>query len=71
MSKKYEIEIIETLSKVVEVKANSLDEAIDKVQRGYSNEEYILDADSFKEVQIQPSEDEIIKNKIKKDRESR
>lgn len=71
MSKKYKIEIIETLSKAVEVKANSLEEAIDKVQIGYSNEEYILDADSFKEVQIQPSEDEIIKNKIKKDRESR
>ena len=34
----YEIEIEEVLQKVVKVKADSLDKAIDKVEEGYRNE---------------------------------
>ena len=43
MAKIYKIEIEEILQKVVEVKANSLDEAFDIVQNKYANQEYILD----------------------------
>ena len=43
MQKTYNIEIEETLQKVVKIKANSLDEAIDIAKERYRNEEYILD----------------------------
>ena len=43
MSKIYEIEIEETLQKVVKIEANSIDEAIDIAKEKYSNQEYILD----------------------------
>lgn len=39
MSQKYKIEIEETLSKVVEIEANSLEEALDIVQQRYVKEE--------------------------------
>ena len=41
MGKEYEIEIEETLQKVVKIKANSLNEAINIAKEKYSNEEYI------------------------------
>lgn len=52
MAKKFNIEIEETLQKVVQVKANSLNEAMNKVQEKYRNEEYILNEDDFKGVEF-------------------
>lgn len=71
MEKIYNIEIEELLQKVVQVKANSLDEAINIVQNKYSNQEYILDYEDYKGVEFREYKDEILKNKKPKDRESR
>ena len=54
----YEIEIEEVLHKVVKVKANSLDTAIDKVEEGYRNEKYVLDYNDFKGVEFREFKDE-------------
>ena len=71
MEKIYKIEIEEILQKVVEVKANSLDEAFDIVQNKYNNQEYILDYEDYKGVEFREYKDEILKKKNPKDRESR
>lgn len=52
MNKIFEIEIEEVLQKVVKVKADSLDKAIDKVEEGYRNEKYVLDYNDFKGVEF-------------------
>lgn len=44
---KYNVEIVETLRKVVEVSANSEEEAIRKVEEMYFNEDIVLGADDF------------------------
>ena len=49
MSKFYNIEIEEVLQKVVKVKADSLSEAIEKVEERYRDEEYVLDYNDLKE----------------------
>ena len=54
----YKIEIEELLQKVVEVEADSLDEAIDKVHNAYRNEEYVLDYNDFKGVEFREFKDE-------------
>lgn len=54
----YEIEIEEVLQKVVKVKADSLDEAIDKVEEEYRNEKYVLDYNDFKGVGFREFKDE-------------
>ncbi len=69
MSKVYQIEIEETLQKVVEIKANSLDEAIDIVQEKYRNEEYILNEDDFKGAEFSEYKDEVTKQKKHKEME--
>ena len=71
MSKNYKIEIEEVLQKVVEIKANSLDEAFDIVQNKYANQEYILDYEDYKGVEFREYKDEILKSKKPKERESR
>lgn len=48
----YNIEIQEFLSKVVEVKAASVEEAISKVKEMYYNEEIVLDADDYVTTEI-------------------
>lgn len=58
MNKIFEIEIEEVLQKVVKVKADSLDEAIDKVEEEYRNEEYVLDYNDFKGVEFREFKDE-------------
>lgn len=45
--KKYNIAIEETLFKIVRVEAESYDDAIDKVESLYGNQEIILGADDF------------------------
>ena len=69
MSKVYQIEIEETLQKVVKIKANSLDEAIDIAQNRYSNQEYVLDYEDYKGVEYREYKDEVIKEKKYKERE--
>ena len=69
MAKIYQIEIEETLQKVVKIKADSLDEAIDIAQNRYSNQEYILDYEDYKGVKFREYKDEVIKQKNKKERE--
>ena len=69
MAKIYQIEIEETLQKVVKIKADSLDKAIDIAQNRYSNQEYILDYEDYKGVEFRQYKDEIIKQKNKKERE--
>ena len=71
MGKEYEIEIEETLQKVVKIKANSLNEAINIAKEKYSNEEYILDYQDYKGTEFSEYKDEIVKEKKGKNRESR
>lgn len=44
---KYNVRIIETLSRIVEVEADSRDEAWDKVETQWKHSEIVLDADDF------------------------
>lgn len=71
MGKEYEIEIEETLQKVVKIKANSLNEAINIAKEKYSNEEYILDYQDYKGTEFREYKDKIVKEKKVKNRESR
>jgi hypothetical protein len=41
----FKIEVKETLSRTIEVEANSTEEALDKIKALYKNEEIVLDAD--------------------------
>lgn len=69
MSKIYRIEIEETLQRVVEIKADSLEDAIDIAQNRYSNQEYVLDYEDYKGVEFSEYKDEVIKEKKHKERE--
>lgn len=71
MSKIYNIEIEETLQKVVKIEANSLEEAIQIADEKYSNEEYVLDYQDYKGTEFREYKDEIVKDKKQKNRESR
>jgi hypothetical protein len=51
--KQYEVEITETLQRVVKVKARTLDEAITQVKESYKHEEIILDSSDFVGVDIE------------------
>lgn len=48
----FHIKVIEKLERVIEVEASNRYEAICKVEEMYNDEEIILDADDFKEVEI-------------------
>lgn len=69
MSKVYQIEIEETLQKVVKIKADSLEDAIDIAQNRYSNQEYVLDYEDYKGAEFREYKDEVIKEKKHKERE--
>lgn len=43
----YKIQIQETLSKTVEIQANTIDEALQIAQKSYQNEEIVLDWGDF------------------------
>ena len=43
----FKVEIQELLSRIVEVEANSIDEALDKVNQLYRNQEIVLDSNDF------------------------
>lgn len=71
MNKNYEIEIEETLQKVVKINANSLEEAIDIAREKYSNEEFVLDYQDYKNTDFREYRNEVLKEKKEKNRESR
>ena len=50
--KTFEVEITETLQRVIKVMANSEKEALDIVVEKYSNEEIVLDASDCTEISI-------------------
>ena len=45
--KKYQIEITETLQRIVEIKASSLDDAIIEINSRYENQEIVLDSNDY------------------------
>lgn len=51
---KFKLEITETLSRDVEVEAETLEEAIAHLKKAYRNEEIILGADDFVAYGINP-----------------
>ena len=51
--KKYEIQITETLQRIVVVKAKDLLTALGVVEDGYIKEETVLDADDFVSVEYE------------------
>lgn len=68
--KTYQIEVEEILQNVYEIEADSLEEAIDKAEEMYKNEEIILDYESLKETNYREYEDIVQKEKPKnKERE--
>jgi len=50
--KKFKIEIKETLSRVIEVESDSLEDAIIKAKEKYNNEEVILSFEDFIDTEI-------------------
>ena len=66
MNKNYEIEIEETLRKVVKINANSLEEALDIAIEKYSKEEFVLDYQEYKNTDFREYRNEVLKEKKKK-----
>lgn len=50
----YKIQITETLSRVIEIQASDLDEALHMVEDDYKREAIVLDADDCVEYEIEP-----------------
>lgn len=52
--KEFEVEITETLSKIIKIKANTFEEALESVTKMYEQEQIILDSDNFikKEIKL-------------------
>ena len=50
--KTFKIEIKETLSKIIEIEANSIEDAIEKTTLLYKHEEIILSADDYFDTEI-------------------
>lgn len=55
--KKYRIKVIETLSRIIELEAEDLSSAIDKVNKMIRSEEIVLSAEDFDGIDIYPAED--------------
>ena len=53
----FKIEVKETLSRIIEIEANSVDEAFSKIQNLYKNEKIVLDADDYVETEFLKSEE--------------
>lgn len=54
---KYRIKVIETLSRIIELEAEDLSSAIDKVNKMIRSEEIVLSAEDFDGRDIYPAED--------------
>ena len=50
--KLYQVEIMETLVRIIEVEAESKEDAITNVMEEYNNAELVLDADDFLDVEF-------------------
>lgn len=59
MRKEYEIEIMEVLSRVETIEAESMDDAINKAMDLYYSEEIILDANDMKGVTFEEYKDNV------------
>lgn len=57
---KFKIEIKETLSEVIEIEANSKEEAIDKVRDKYYNQEIVLEPNSFNGVDFNALDSNVV-----------
>lgn len=53
----YKIEVKETLSRIIEIKATSEDEAFSKIRDLYRNEEIVLDSDDYVDTEFLISEE--------------
>lgn len=51
--KEYQVEVCETLIRVVTVEATSEEEALEFVRNDYNNAELVLDSDDFFDVQFE------------------
>lgn len=54
---KYKVEIKEEFSQIVEIEASSEEEAIDKVQKKFYNQEIVLEVDSYEGTDFKIYED--------------
>ena len=57
----YEVEVIETLKRQKVIEADSLDQALEKIQDEYKNCNIILNENDFVDVEFRESTDEMIK----------
>ncbi len=55
----FKIEIMETLSRVIEVEAENIDDAIKIAKESYFSEEIVLDYTDFVDVEITPFDEYI------------
>ena len=65
MEKEFDIEIKEVLSRVETVKAESLDDAINKAMDMYYSEQIVLDAEDMKGVDFSPYSKEQLPSSLK------
>lgn len=66
MEKEYQIEVEETLQRVINIRANLVEDAIKIAEKRYKNEEIVLDYNDLKDTKFKNYNDEIEKNKSKK-----
>jgi hypothetical protein len=52
ISTTYTIEITETLQRIIEIEAASLDDAISEIRKQYKDEEIVLDSSDYVETEI-------------------
>ncbi len=59
---KFKIEITETLSKIIEVEADDIEEALERVETMYKEEKIILDSSDFidKEIKLFNDENDVV-----------
>lgn len=50
--KTFKIEVQEFLSRIIEIKAENVDEAISKIKKMYQSEKIILDSDDYVKTEI-------------------
>ena len=65
MEREFDIEIKEVLSRVETVKAESLDDAINKAMDMYFSEQIVLDAEYMKGVDFSPYSEEQLPSSLK------
>lgn len=60
--KKFNVEVVETLSRVVEVEAKTYEEAEAKVDEMYDNQEIVLDYNDLVDTSYKPYPSQLLKN---------